>query len=382
MAKDKTADIAAELSTPVERQPHIPLEDFLSTGCTLMNLALSGRPNHGVPKGNYLYIVGDSGSSKTWFTFNLFAEAARNPHFADHRFVFDNAENGALMDVERFFGRSVMDRLEPPKADKKGHPIYSETAQQFYLHLERTCREGPCIYVLDSMDALNDDADEDKFQAEVTKYETGKGQVPGSMGMAKAKTNSKNINRVVQALRPHGSILAIISQTRDKVGGMFPGQKTRSGGKALKFFAHLEAWTSVRAPITSRYKGKEREVGATIKVDIQKNRVSGWEGKFEIEFIKNFGVDDCGSNVQFLLEEKHWKKIPKAKRRASDDEDDNEKDDGPTFAAPEFDFEGTKEELIERIQNGGDERDLQLIVARVWQDILSNAAPRRTPRYS
>lgn len=384
-------DIADELSTPVARVPHIPKEDFLSTGCTLMDLAFSGRVGCGVPVGSYLYFVGDSSSGKTWMAFCLFAEATRNEHFANHRFIFDNAENGALMDTERYFGRGVVDRLEPPKTDKKGGPVYSETVQEFYLHLERTCKAGPCIYVLDSMDALNDAADEDKFQAEVTKYETGKGQVPGSMGMAKAKTNSKNINRVVQALRPHGSILVVISQTRDKVGGMFPGQKTRSGGKALKFFAHLEAWTSVRAPITRRYKGKEREVGATIKVDVQKNRVSGWEGKFEVEFLKGFGVDDLGSCVEYLLEEKHWKKPPKEKDqkpgkkakpdKAPSDEGDDKEDKG-VFAAPEFDFVGTKEELIARIQAESDEWELQRITAEVWRDIVTNAAPERKPRYS
>ncbi len=391
MAKDKptpAADLATELSTPVARVPHIPAEDFLSTGCTLMDLAFSRRVRCGVPKGNYLYLVGDSGSTKTWFAFNLYAEAARNPHFKKYRFVFDNAENGALMDIEKFFGAGVVDRMEPPNWTKpvKGTkdtparaaaPRYSETAQEFYLHLEHVCRAGPCIYVLDSMDALNDDEDEDKFQAELTRHLTGKGQVPGSMGMAKAKTNSKNINRVVQALRPHGSILVVISQTRDKVGGMFPGQKTRGGGKALKFFAHQEAWTSVRGPLTRRWNGKEREYGSTIKVDIQKNRVCGWEGKFELEFIKGFGVDDVGTNVEYLLEEKHWKFERKAAR--SDEDDDTE---GKVFAAPEFHFTGTKEQLVARVQDGGDEWELQQLVAKVWNAVIDNAAPARKLRYT
>ena len=374
----KSDDLAESLTTAVPRVPAIPVEDFLSTGCTLMDLAFSGRLKCGVPKGNYLYLVGDSGSTKTWMAFNLYAEAARNKNFADYRFVFDNAENGALMDTTKYFGAAVTERLEPPHTDKDGEPVYSETAQQFYMHLEMNCRQGPCIYVLDSMDALNDDADEAKFEAEVTKYETGKGQPPGSMGMAKAKTNSKNINRVVQALRPNGSILVVISQTRDKVGGMFPGQKTRGGGKALKFFCHLEAWTSVRGPITARYKGKEREIGATIKVDVQKNRVSGWEGKFELEFIKGFGVDDLGTCVEYLLEEKYWKPARKAKGSPSADDGDGK---SKTFAAPEFDFEGGKDDLIAKIQADGDEYELQMLVAKVWQDIVTNAAPVRKPKY-
>lgn len=381
MARRSKADrIADELSAYVPRIEAPPPQDFLSTGCTLMNLAFSGHPQRGVPKSNYLLLVGDSGSSKTWLTFMLCAEAARNRNFDKYRFVHDNAENGALMDLKQYFGAGVAERLEAPAVAKDRTPIYSTTAQEFYIHLEQNCDRGPCIYVLDSMDALNDDADQKRFDAEVHKYETGEGKVQGTMGMEKAKTNSKNINRVVRALRTNGSILVVISQTRDKIGGMYPGQKTRGGGKSLKFFAHLEAWTSLRAPITKRYLGKEREVGATIKVDIQKNRVCGWEGKFEVPFLKGYGVDDLGGCVEYLIEEKHWKRAKKEK--TSDDTDDDPDDDkGARFVAPEFDIVGTKEQIIQRVQRDGDERELQNLTAKVWHEIIDRAKPERKPKY-
>lgn len=371
------------LTTPVERVPAIPFEDFLSTGCTLMDLAFSGRPRCGVPKGAYLYVVGDSGTMKTWLTFNLFAEAARNKHFDGYRFVFDNAENGALMDVEKYFGAGVLERLEPPLAKTEGKgrnakstPIYSSTVQNFYHHLEMNCRT-PCIYVLDSMDAVRDEAEEEKFLAELAIYETGKGKAPGSMGMNKAKTNSQNINRVVQTLRPTGSILVVISQTRDKVGGMYPGQKTRGGGHAMKFYAHLELWASKRRDLTRRYLGKEREVGATIKLDVTKNRVCGWEGKFEVDFLKGYGVDDLGSMVNFLVEERHWEAEGKSK---SSDKDDTA--DGKVITAPEFDFVGPKDELVKKVEDGGDVRELQAVTAKHWNEIIRQAAPPRKPRYT
>lgn len=359
-AAERTAD---RLTAAAPRVAPVPPEDFLSTGCTLMNMAFSGHPDRGVPKGTYWYVIGDSGASKTWMTFTLFAEAARNPNFAGYRFVHDNAENGALMDVERYFGAGVRDRLEPP-AVKNGRAANSSTVQEFYMHLEQNCRRGPCVYALDSMDALNDDSDEAKFLAELKKFETGVGDPPGSMGMAKAKTNSKNINRAAQSLRDTGSILAVISQTRDKVGGHIPGMKTRGGGRALKFFAHLETWASVRGPITKAHHGKDREVGAYIKVDVQKNRVSGWEGKFEFAFAKGYGVDDPGSNVDYLVEECHWAESKKV------------------ITAPEFDFAGKREDLVRKIQDAGDDWELSRLVERVWNEIVAGAAPRRKPRYT
>ncbi len=380
------ADVTeSRLTTPVDRVPPIPPEDFLSTGCTLLNLAVSGHPDRGIPKGTYLYAVGASGSMKTWLAFMLFAEASQNRHFDGYRLVHDNAENGALMDVNKYFGPGVEPRLEPPKLAKDGTPVYSETAQEFYYHLESNVRKGPCIYVLDSMDALRDDTDEKKFEAELKRYETGKGEVPGSMGMAKAKTNSANINRVAQTLRTNGSILVVVSQTRDKVGGMYPGQKTRGGGHALKFYAHVELWSSLKQNLTNSYHGKEREIGVEIQFDVQKNRVSGWHGKLPlVHFLTQYGLDDVGSSVEFLIDEKHWKKPPKTepgKRRGISDDNDDEEKKTKVIAAPEFKFEGKPEALIQLIQKNEDERELQLIVAKVWRDILANSMPVRKPRY-
>lgn len=381
--KTKGEAVADRLSAKTPRTQPIPPGDFLSTGCTLLNLAFSGHPDRGVPKGTYLYLVGDSGSMKTWLCLASFAEAARNKNFADYQFVYDGSENGALMDVPRYFGHKVAARIRPPYGTPDA-PVYSETVQQFYAHLDLAVRRGPCIYVCDSMDGLNDDADEERFEAEVKKYDTGKGEVPGSMGMAKAKTNSRNINRAVQSLRRTGSILIVVGQTRDKIGGHIPGLKTRGGGRALKFYAHLEAWTSVRGSL-SRFQTRngvrrEREFGSRIRIDVQKNRVCGWEGKIDVPFIKGHGIDDVGACVDFLVDEGWWKKAKKSGQNC-DRAGDNE-GDGGRVSAPEFEFEGTKEELIQKIEADGDEFDLTRLTARVWAEIVSSSTPPRKPRYS
>lgn len=392
--KPETADeIAARLTADTPRVPPIPPMDFVSTGCTMLNVALTGDHTRGIPRGTYLYVVGDSGSCKTWFTFCLFAEAARNRNFDGYRFIFDNAENGALMDVNTFFGSGVLPRLQPPRGTPDD-PVYSRTVQEFYMNLAGAVKRGPCIYVLDSMDALEDDADAEKFNAELKFHETGKGEsdIPGSMGMAKAKTNSRNINRMTQLLRDSGSMLVVISQTRDAPNSRIPGMKTRGGGRALRFYAHVELWTSVRGPITRTYLRREREIGSTIRIDVQKNRLNGWEGKIEVPFLKGYGVDDLGASVDFLITERHWG-APKtesaravANRRGTrvvdEDDDDSDGAAGRKIYAPEFSFTGTREQLIKHIADAGDEWELGRIVADVWNSILAGARPWRPARYT
>lgn len=359
--KKTAGDLVAErLSRTTPRvRPPAP-EDMLSTGCTLLNLAVAGNPTAAIPKGTFLYVVGDSGTMKTWMAFCLFAEAARNPHFAKHRFVFDNAENGALMDVEKFFGPAVLDRLEPPHRDRAG----SRTVQEFYYHVELAVRRGPCIYVLDSMDAPRDEADGDKFDAEVRRYETGKGEVPGSMGMAKARTNSRNIAHVVNTtLRSNGSILVAVSQTRDKPNAPFP-MKTRGGGHALKFYAHVELWTKIVRPLNKTVLGVERHVGDVIRIDVRKNRVSGWEDSVDVRFAKRFGVDDTGTLVQYLFEEGVW--------------DGDAKTGGD---ASHFGVSGSVDKVAQAVEDSGRESELVGLAAGRWADVLAASAPARKPRY-
>lgn len=375
MAKDKPKPSKPKPPTAAERAaaleaaapplfPRPKPEDLLSTGCTVLNQALSGSPHGGIPKAGYWHVVGESGSSKTWFTFCLFAEAARNPHFRDYRFVYDNAENGALMDVEKFFGPAVLPRLRPPRTGQYG----SALVQEFYYHVELNVRRGPCIYVLDSMDALQDLAEEDNFEAELKYYDTGKGKdaIKGSMGMGKAKANSRNIARIAnQTLRENGSILVVISQTRDKLGGTVPGLKTHSGGHNLKFYAHVQTWTKLKGDLKRTYKGKDREYGALIGVDVTKNRVSGWHGKVPlITFLSQYGVDDVGTDLNYLVDEGYWE------------------GDNSHVVAPEFSFEGTREALIRKIQDEGSEAQLTGLVEKCWNEITTAVTPKRKPRYS
>ena len=377
MAKKTRAEI---LSAPEPPSP--PLPDLLSTGCALFDAALGG----GVPKGAYLRLVGDSGSSKTWFTFCMFAQASLDRRFDGYSFVFDNAENGALMDVDRYFGRRVRERLTAPSKRADG----SATVEEFYMNVEANVRRGPCIYVLDSMDALNAQAEEDNFEAKLHYHQTekGKDKIKGSMGMGKAKANSGHICRIANAtLRSNGSILVVVSQTRDMLNASVPGMRTSSGGRALKFFAHIEAWTKVRKPLVKTYHGKDREYGAVIQIDVQKNRVTGWEGKVpDVDFIKGYGIDDVGSSVNYLLDERHWgaaepEKPAKGKRPPVDDDADGEK--APKrFAAPEFDFAGTKDQLVKKIETEGREGELRALVRTVWDEIAAAVRPARKNPYT
>jgi RecA/RadA recombinase len=340
------------------------LEGALSTGSTLLNLACTESADIGFLKGGYYYLVGDSASGKTWLSLSCFAEACCNSAFKDYRLIFDDVEGGALMDVAHYFGQQVALRMEPPARSKDGSPLYSDTVQSFYYHITDLFKAGkPFIYVLDSQDALTSEAAVHKF----LKQKDGEDEA-GSYGDGKAKYHSENIRYVLSKLRRTGSILIIVGQTRDNLGFSFE-PKTRAGGRALRFYANLEIWTSVKNKIKKTVRGKERTIGVRCFAEVKKNRVTGKIGKdrsVELPIYYDLGIDDIGSCVDFLIAEKHWPK---------------KKGDEKIYDAHDIMYVGTRKAIIAYVESEDLESKVRKLVARIWREIEEASLPHRKRRY-
>jgi len=358
----KTKEIKEQLRP--SHAPPISAKDCLSTGSTLLNLAISGKPSWGFVKGHYYWIVGDSVSGKTWLSLTCLAEASLNASFKDYRFIYDNNEGGALMDIERFFGKEVARRLEMPSDEADGPAGASSTIEEFFYHIDDALKDGrPFIYILDSMDSLSSESEQNKFQEQKKAHLKDK-EVSGSYGDGKAKKNSANLRQLLGPLAKSGSILIVISQTRDNIGfGSQFNPKTHSGGHALKFYATVEIWSSVKATIERDIKGKRRQLGVLCKIKTKKNRITGRERVVYIPIFHSFGIDDVGADIDYLLDEGHWTERKKI------------------IIAPEFKLELPREKLIRQIEEQGLEKDLRMIVGDVWKEIEDACNIHRKSRY-
>lgn len=349
------SSVRSRLTKKRQQERSVKPADLLSSGSTLLNLACSGSPFGAFPKGKYIFLVGDSTSGKSFLSMTCLAEAHRNKSFKDYRFILDDVEGGVLFDIPRFFGEGVAQRLELR---------HSSTIEEFYFDTDDEIKDGrPFIKILDSMDALSSKYEGEKFQLKKTAHRK-KAEAKGDYGDGKAKINASNIRPLLTPLKDSGSILIIINQTRDNIGaGPFEPQKTRSGGHALTFYATLELWSSVGQQITKAVKGKKRELGINSWIRVKKNRINGRRRTVEIPIYHSFGIDDVGSCIDFLVSEKHW-----AKRDSK-------------IKAPEFDFVGTKQALIRKIEEEGMERDLQDLVGVTWNEIEEACQLKRKRRY-
>lgn len=330
---------------------------YLSTGSTMLNLAISGKYDGGFPLGHYTFFVGDSQSGKTFLVITCLAEAANNPAFDDYRLIYDGVEEGAMMDVAKFFGKKTAVRLEAPNTDGASYSI-----EDFYFNVDDAIKDGrKFIYILDSMDALSSSSAEEKFEERKTAHRKGK-ETAGSYGDGKAKYNSEHLRKLIRPLKDSGSILIIINQTRDNLGFGFE-KKTRSGGKALRFYAAVEIWSAVKGIIKKKVKEKDRPIGMISECRVKKNRVSGKDRNVLIPIFNSHGVDDIQSCINYLLEEKHWKKT------------------NGIINAPEFEFKGKEPKLIHHIEENNYELDLRSLVQDVWDEIEASLVTERKPRY-
>lgn len=302
----------------------------------------------------------------TWIAHSCFAEACLNPAFRDYELIYDNVEGGALMDIEFYFGKETKRRVRSPGRDKDGSPLSSQTIEDFYYYLFDLVKKGKkFIYWLDSQDALDSKAAEKKFSAQRKAAEDGE-KAAGSYGDGKAKFHSEHLRHVLAGVRRSQSILFMIGQTRDNLGFGFE-KKTRSGGKALRFYANLEIWTSVGGQLKKLVRGDKRTIGVECLAEVKKNRITGKVGKdrsVSIPIYYRHGIDDIGSCVSYLIAEKHWHPTGKG-----------------IFNAKELGIEGSKSVIISQIERNGLEGKLRALVAQVWEEIEKECEVKRKRRY-
>lgn len=340
--------------------------DYLSTGHTLTNLALSGKWYGGILKGYYFWFWGDSDSGKSIMAYQAAAEACMNTNFDDYNIIIDVPEQADLIDIRSLYGNKLADRAMPPQGTQED-PQHSRVSEEFYYNLDTWLKQGPCIYILDSETGLDSKQGKKKFDEQKKAFNKGT-KAAGNMGDGKAIVNSTTLRKMIGPLKETGSILFVISQARIAIGPMaqfIDGGKVTSGGEALRFFATCQTFISrVKSIKVERGEKRKISIGTKSRVHVKRSRITGKERVVYLNIYNDFGVDDLGDCVDFLIEEGHWKKTK------------------GIIKAEELDgFTGDRETLIKYIEETDSENQLRKIVQKAWNQIEQEVSIQRKPRY-
>lgn len=316
-----------------------------SSGSTLLNLALTDNPYYGFIPGKLVNIIGDSSAGKSFLLWTLFAEIAHDKRFDDYDIIYDEPEVSFEFDIPKLFGGKTEKRVRTD--------IRSTTIEDFHDNVIREVSKGkPIIYGLDSFDALNSEAE---MKREIR---------DGTYGVEKPKISGIILRKICGKIADTKSAVFIVSQTRDNIGVTFGSKKTRSGGKALKFYSTHELWLAVGGHI----KRKEREVGVEVIAKISKNKVTGKLRSVGFPLVYDYGIEDGISIANWLLDEKIWKK------------------DGRYLDTKDFVLDNSDKLTIDSFADFIDKEECEndrLIeyVTRKWDDIERSVQSHRKSRY-
>lgn len=262
-------------------------DKFFSTGCTLLDCVLGG----GYRIGRIINIIGDSSSGKTLCAIEAMANFITK--FPGAKIVYAEAESA----FDSSYAESLGLDLTKIELRSKDTDNQITLVEDFYTDLKTFCesvRDNPNggLYILDSLDALSDVSEQEREMTD------------GTYG-SKAKKLSELFRRITTLLNKANITLLIISQTRDKIGGLgFGKQYTVSGGNALKFYASQRIYLQHLKQLTRTVKGIKRVTGVSIKAQCIKNKAGNPFRDCEFPIIFNYGIDDIKANLNWLEENK------------------------------------------------------------------------------
>ena len=347
-SKEEREDSASSLSL-----------NLIPTGSVMLNLACADSWVGGYGAGKIVNLIGDSSSGKTLLAFSMFAEMSRDKWYKDYRLIYDDVEQACEFDIAKLFGAGTAERIVAPYYSEDA-PQYSGTIQEFHANVMDAIKLGePFVYVLDSFDALSSADEQDRAEKSIEATRAGK-PVQGSYKMDKAKLSGEILRHILADLRTTGSLVLVISQTRDNIDPMSFTKKTRSGGNALRFYAAHEIWLAVKGKL----KSKDRVIGSQIRAKVSKNKLTGKLREIEFPVYYSYGVDDIGAAVDFLVEEGKWGKK------------------GNSLVTTGMDgLDGSRQKVIQRIEEGKLQGKLFVLAGETWAEIEESLKMDRRVKY-
>ena len=269
---------------------------YFRTGCKLLDLVVGGAKGvYGFPSGKFINIVGDKSAGKTFLSNEIIAWAYHNLG-KNFKWVYDDCESGYSFDTEAMYGFEIM----PMNLDDR---VHSQTVEQAFCNVSdfaKSLKKGQFgIYVLDSLDGLTSSEQDDRAEQRLKLHEEGKELEKGTYGLGKQKYLSREFfPQLCSVIENKNILVIIISQIRENVD-MFSFEKfSRSGGKALDFYAHTVLWLATAKKITV----KNTPVGVVVKAKTTKSKTPRPFRDCIFSFLYDYGLDGIGTGVDYVFD--------------------------------------------------------------------------------
>lgn len=257
------------------------LTEWVSTGSTLLDLAISNRPNGGFPVGRIVELQGMEASGKSLIMAHVLANTQKKGGLA----VYIDTENALSEEFLRAIGINVKDMLYIPLETIED--IF-EAVENIIETVRKSNKDRLVTIVIDSVSAAT------------TKVEQDADYEKDGWATTKAILMSKAMRKITNVIGKQRVLMLCASQLREKMGVMFGDKYTTSGGKALGFHASCRVRLKGVGKLKSGSGKTEQIIGVQTEAQVIKNRMGPPFKKAVFDIYFNSGIDDYNSWLALL----------------------------------------------------------------------------------
>ena len=254
------------------------VKNWISTGSDILDLAISNRPNGGIPTGRICEFTGLEQSGKSLLAAQVIASTQKMGGIG----IFIDTENAVHSPFFEALGVDLAKMLYVPL--ELIEDVF-EVIERIILDFKQRDTDKIVTIVVDSVAATS------------TKVEQEADYDKDGWSTAKAIIMSKSMRKVTNLVGRENIALIFTNQLRQKLGVSFGDPWTTSGGKALGFHASVR----LRLSNTGVLKDKQgRPIGMRTLVKVQKNRLGPPLREVHYDIYFDSGIDNPGGWLNLM----------------------------------------------------------------------------------
>jgi recombination protein RecA len=251
------------------------VKEWISSGHSMLDLAISNRPRGGFPVGRITEITGLEASGKSLLAAHTLAETQKKGGLA----VYIDTESATSAEFLSAIGVDLKSMLYVPLETIE--EIF-ETIETIVENVRKSDKDRLVTIIVDSVMGAS------------TKQEMSAEYDKDGYATSKSIILSKAMRKVTNWIARERICLIFTNQLRTKMGVMFGDPWTTAGGKAIPFHASVRLRLKNMGQIKAKIHGREEVVGIKTRVTVVKNRMGPPLRSIDYEIYFDSGIDNYG----------------------------------------------------------------------------------------